>query len=129
MTLTKTIGVEIIMKRILKVLIAAVSLTVLLIGCKGKASEADIKAFLVSKEGTFGWQTASDPILLDFFKDGRMPIQGPDGEASMWEGKWSLTGDKLTMERTDLGKTETVTVKIEGENLILCYKTYTRYSP
>ncbi len=117
------------MKRITKVLIIAMSLLVLLVACKGKASEAEIKAFLVSKEGTFGWQATSDPILLDFLVDGRLVIQGPDGEATLWEGKWSVAGDKLTMERTDLGKTETAIVKIEGENLILGDKTYTRFAP
>jgi hypothetical protein len=117
------------MKRIVKVLIAVLSLSILFIGCKTKASEADIKAFLVNKEGTFGWQTTADNISLDFFPDGRLHIQGPDGEATMWEGKWSVAGDKLTVERTDLGKTETLQVKIDGENLILGDKSYTRYAP
>ncbi len=129
MTLVKSNGVEISMKRIIKVLIAVLSLSILVIGCKAKASEAEIKAFLVSKEGTFGWQTTADNISLDFFPDGRLHIQGPDGEATMWEGKWSVASNKLTMERTDLGKTETVQVKIDGENLILGDKTYTRYAP
>ena len=117
------------MKNIIKVLIAILGISVLLIGCKSKPSEAEIKAFLISKEGTFGWQSTPDPIILDFFADGRMPIQGPEGEATMWEGKWSLSGNKLTMERTDLGKTETVEVKIEGESLNLGGKIYNRYAP
>ncbi|MBP7281213.1 MAG: hypothetical protein KBA66_06545 [Leptospiraceae bacterium] len=117
------------MKKILQIIVTALCLSVLLIGCKKGASEADIKAFLVSKEGTYGWNTTADQIGLDFFQDGRLHIQGPDGEATMWEGKWSVTGDKLTMERTDLSKTETVPVKIDGEKLILGDKTYTRYAP
>ena len=118
------------MKRFLKFLVAVISLSILLIGCsKSKASEAEIKAFLVSKEGTFGWQTTEDKVSLDFFPDGRLHIQGPDGEATMWQGKWSLAGNTLTMERTDLEKTETVEVKIEGENLILGNTTYTRSAP
>jgi|GEM_PF-2336295 hypothetical protein len=118
------------MKRFLKFLVGVISLSVVLIGCSNpKASETEIKAFLVSKEGTFGWQTTADNISLDFFPDGRLHIQGPDGEATMWEGKWSVAGNKLTIDRTDLGKTETIQVKIEGENLILGDKTYTRYAP
>ncbi len=92
-------------------------------------SESELKAFLISKEGTFGWVTKSDSISLDFFQDGRLHIQGPDGEATMWEGKWSLQGDKLSMERPDMGKNITVTVKINGEELMLDQTVYTRYSP
>ena len=104
------------MKRFLKFLVAVISLSVVLIGCsKSKASEAEI--------------TTVDKVSLDFFPDGRLHIQGPDGEATMWQGKWSLAGNLLTMERTDLEKTETVEVKIEGENLILGNTTYTRSAP
>jgi hypothetical protein len=97
-----------------------------------KVSEADLKNFLFSKENTFGWQTKSDNLGLDFFKDGRLAVQGPEGESTMWEGKWSLAGDQLTMECKDCGSMkaqQTVTVKIDGENLILGDKTYTRYAP
>ncbi|MCU0444639.1 MAG: hypothetical protein MUE85_06935 [Microscillaceae bacterium] len=99
---------------------------------KPEVSEADLKNFMYSKEGTYGWQTTSDNLGIDFFKDGRLAVQGPGGESEMWVGKWSLTGDQLTMECKDCGKMkekETVTVKIEGENLILGSKTYTRYAP
>ena len=92
-------------------------------------SETDIKAFLYDKEGTYGWETKSDSISYDFFTDGRLHIQGPDGEATMWTGKWMLSGNQLTMESKDLKKKETLPVKIEGENLILGDKVYTRYAP
>ena len=89
-------------------------------------NEEEIRNFLHSTEGTYGWKTTSDDITFDFFKDGRLHIQGPDGEATMWEGKWSLAGDQLTMERADLNKTQTVTAKINGEKLMLDDKTYER---
>jgi hypothetical protein len=91
--------------------------------------EKKIRDFLMSKPGTFGWETKAEKISLDFFPDGRMHIQGPDGEATMWGGKWKLNGDQLTMERTDLGKTVVATAKIDGKNLVLGDRTYTRYVP
>ncbi len=93
------------------------------------ASEADIKAFLNSKEGTYGWQTTSSTNMLDFFADGRLHIQGPDGEATMWLGTWKIAGDKVTMVCQDIKLDETVSAKIDGEKLILGDKTYTRYKP
>jgi hypothetical protein len=117
------------MNKLIKILILFL-LTAILIDCGSKkSSEADIKAFLVSTEGTFGWKTSAEPIMLDFFPDGGLHIQGPDGEATMWTGKWSLKGSELTMQREDLGKEVTVGVKIDGENLILGDKTYTRVKP
>lgn len=98
-------------------------------------SEQDLKAFLYSKEGTYGWRIGADltnDYLLDFFKDGRLAVQGPDGEATMWEGKWNLAGDQLTLECKDCGKMkakETLTAKIDGEKLVLGDKVYTRYAP
>lgn len=94
-----------------------------------KKSEEDIKNFLYDVEGQYGWKTTSDSISFDFFKDGRLHIQGPDGEATMWEGSWTLKGDQLTMERIDIGKIETVRVKMDKEKLILGDKTYVRYKP
>lgn len=86
-----------------------------------------LKTFLYDTEGTYGWQTTADNISLDFIPDGRLHIQGPDGEATLWEGTWSLQGDQLTMDRKDLGKTETVTAKQDGEKLVLGERVYTRY--
>lgn len=91
--------------------------------------EKKIREFMMSKPGTFGWETKAENISLDFFPDGRMHIQGPDGEATMWGGKWRLSGDQLTMERTDLGKTVVATARIDGKNLVIGDRVYTRYVP
>ena len=94
-----------------------------------KKTEEKIKLFLISTDNTYGWETNSNDISLDFIKDGRLHIQGPDGESTMWQGKWSLKSDKLTMERPDLEKNISVTVKINGENLLLDNIIYKRYKP
>jgi len=91
-----------------------------------KLSETEIRTFLKSTQGTYGWETESDKIMMDFFDDGRLALQGPDGEATMWEGTWSLSGDQLRMQCKEINKDETVTVKIEGGNLVLGIKTYKR---
>ena len=90
-------------------------------------SEADLKAFLHSKEGTYGWRTSSDSIMYDFFKDGRLHIQGPDGEATMWEGKWELKGNQLTMTSDEKKMNETHAIQMKGDTLMLGDKVYTRY--
>lgn len=101
--------------------------------CGGKKelqpSEDRIRAFLTDIKDTYGWKTDADQISLDFFPDGRLHIQGPDGEATMWTGSWKLSGSTLTMQRADLEKEISETVKIDGEKLILGGKTYIRYKP
>jgi hypothetical protein len=92
-------------------------------------SEAELKSFLFSKEGTYGWQTTADSIMFDFFKDGRLHIQGPDGEATMWEGKWELKGNQLTMISEEKKINETKSIQMKGDTLVLGDKTYTRYTP
>lgn len=94
-----------------------------------KVSEADLKAFLHSKEGTYGWETKSDDISYDFFVDGRLAIQGPDGESTMWEGTWTVKGDQVHLVCADRNQDETLTAKIDGEKLVLGNKVYTRYQP
>jgi hypothetical protein len=94
-----------------------------------KKIEEKIKLFIISTDNTYGWETNSNDISLDFIKDGRLHIQGPDGESTMWQGKWSLKSDKLTMVRPDLEKNISVTVKINGENLLLDNIIYKRYKP
>lgn len=89
--------------------------------------EGKLRTFLHSVKNTYGWQTGSDEIMLDFFEDGRLAIQGADGEAAMWEGTWDLMGDQLTMKRPDLNKTITVTAEKNGNKLILDGVEYTRY--
>lgn len=91
------------------------------------ASESDFKAFLHSKEGTYGWKTDADSIMYDFFKDGRLHIQGPDGEATMWEGKWELKGNQLTMISDEKKMNETKIIQMKGDTLMLGDKVYTRY--
>ena len=87
----------------------------------------DLKAFMMDTQGAYGWERDGDPISLDFFPDGRLHIQGDDGEATMWEGTWSLSGDQLTMDRPDLGKKITVTAKVVGDNLEIDGNLYRRY--
>lgn len=91
-----------------------------------KEEEKKIRNFLYTAPGTFGWKTKSENIMLDFFRDGRLHIQGPDGEMTLWSGKWSVSGDQVTMVRPDLKKTLKVTAKIEGKNIRLGDKLYTR---
>lgn len=95
---------------------------------EANAAEDELRKFLISTEGTYGWETKSDNISLDFFEDGRLHIQGPDGEATMWEGSWKLKGKRLTMERPDLKTTETESANKDGENLVIGTKVYTRYT-
>ena len=102
--------------------------TVLAFG-QNKSEEQKIKSFLISKPQTYGWETKSNDISLDFFKDGRLHIQGPDGESTMWEGSWKVIGDKLTMRRPDLEKTITVKIIMNGEKLMLDSLVYTRSKP
>jgi len=90
-------------------------------------TKPNLKNFLYSTKGTYGWQPVKGTIMYDFFKDGRLSVQGPDGEATMWEGKWSLNGDKLTISYDK--KTSTVTAAIDGNDLLLDGQRYHRYKP
>ena len=92
-----------------------------------KVLEDELRSFLISTEGTYGWETKTDKISLDFFEDGRLHIQGPDGEATMWEGSWKLEGIRLTMVRPDLETTETESVSKDGDKLMIGVVEYTRY--
>ena len=92
-----------------------------------KIKETELWEFLISTEGTYGWETKTDKISLDFFEDGRLHIQGPDGEATMWEGSWKLKGDRLSMVRPDLKSTETESVSRNGDKLMIGAVEYTRY--
>lgn len=85
--------------------------------------------FLHSTPGTYGWWVPGKPTELtyDFFPDGRLHIQGPDGEATMWEGRWTLKGDQLTLNNTTLKKSKTVTAVISGQRLLLNGVPYERY--
>jgi hypothetical protein len=99
-------------------------------GAPVRPEPAGLRAFLLSEPGTYGWQTSADSIMLDFLADGRLHIQGPDGEASMWEGRWRLQEDgRLTLFRADLGREQTLPVAREGERLRLGDRLYDRYRP
>ncbi len=91
--------------------------------------EIKLKAFLMSPEGTCGWETKNDKITFDFLKDGNLNIQKSKGKGGEWDGTWKLKGHELTLFRPDLKKAQTDTVKMEGDKLILGHKTYTRYKP
>ncbi len=144
------------MQKLIKVVFLALFPAVLLMGCgeneekkseqeatqtesndaadaeEAQVSEEVLRAFLHSKEGTYGWNTTSDELGLDFFKDGRLHVQGPDGEATMWLGTWSLQGNQLTMQCEECGSMpskQTFPIKIDGEKLLIGDKVYTRYAP
>ena len=68
-------------------------------------------------------------LSYDFFPDGRLHIQGSEGEASMWEGKWELKGDQLTLINTTSKTKKTVSASISGNELLLDGKAYRRYRP
>jgi hypothetical protein len=93
------------------------------------AEDGALRKFLHSVEGTYGWSPVKGTISYDFFPDGRLHIQGPDGEATMWEGTWKLKGDQLTITNSDKKTTKTVTAKIDGKDLLLDDQRYKRYRP
>jgi hypothetical protein len=91
-----------------------------------KLNEDELKLFLYSIEGTYGWATKSNNITFDFFTDGRLHIQGPDGEATMWQGSWKLKQDQLTLDRVDLNRLVTYKMAILSDTLLLDTTVYTR---
>ena len=92
-----------------------------------KKETASLKKFLLSPEGTYGWAPVKGTITYDFFPDGRLHIQGPDGEATMWEGKWTLAEDQLTLVNSDKKTKKTVTAARDGKDLLLDGQRYRRY--
>ena len=89
----------------------------------------DLRAFLFSTPNTYGWQPVKGEISYTFLKDGRLVVQGSDGEATLWEGKWTLAGDQVTLKIPALKTLKTVTVARVGDELILDGLRYRRYSP
>ncbi len=85
-------------------------------------SEAEARAFLMKPE--YGWVQQGEQFYIAFFPDGRLSIQGDDGEATMWEGTWKLNGNKVTMICQDINMNETHEVKKDGHTLILGNKKY-----
>jgi hypothetical protein len=92
-------------------------------------SESELRQFLYSKPNTYGWQPVEGNISYDFFKDGRLHVQGPDGEATMWQGTWRLKGDQVTLKVPDPKTNKTFTVTIDGDDLLLDDLRYHRYTP
>ena len=91
--------------------------------------EAALRKFLLDPEGVYGWDPEKGKLNYDFFPDGRLHIQGPDGEATMWEGKWKLVGDQLTIISPQQKVKKTVTARREGEALVLDGVRYHRSKP
>lgn len=92
-------------------------------------TSGSLKTFLASTEGTYGWAPVAGGLSYDFFTDGRLHIQGSDGEATMWEGTWRLEGDHLTLVNKSQKTTRVVTAAKQNEDLILDGKKYHRYRP
>ncbi len=92
-------------------------------------SETETRQFLYSTPNTYGWQPVKGDNSYDFFKDGRLHVQGKDGEATMWEGTWKLKGDQLTLKIPALKINRTYTVSMDGKILLLDSQRYRRYAP
>lgn len=92
-------------------------------------TESETRQFLYSAPNTYGWQPVEGGLSYDFFKDGRLHVQGSDGEATMWEGTWKLKGNQVTLIIPDLKTKKTVTVGIDGDDLLLDGQRYRRYQP
>lgn len=95
---------------------------------KSMSTDAELKALVVSTPGTYGWETAGGKVSYDFFPTGKVHIQGPDGEATMWEGDWSIVDGKLTVKADSL-PTETFTIDHQGDSLLLNGNVWNRYKP
>lgn len=89
-------------------------------------SESDVRQFLYGTPNTYGWQPVEGEISYDFFQDGRLHVQGSDGEATMWEGTWRLKGNQVTIKIPALKTNKTYTVTIDGDDLLLDDQRYHR---
>lgn len=112
-------------------IVAALLAGLLLFEMSGFAAEADagLRKFLYDVEGAYGWKPVKGGVTYDFFTDGRLSVQGNDGEATMWEGTWKLKGDRLVLKVPALKIDRTVIVSIEGNDLLLGADRYTRDRP
>lgn len=113
----------------MKTTLALLALLFLLPGLTMAQSEPELRKFLYSTPETYGWQPVKGDISYDFFKDGRLHVQGPDGEATMWEGTWKLKGDQLTLVVPAKKTNKTYTASIDGKDLLLDGNRYKRYKP
>jgi len=78
-------------------------------------SEA-LKTFIMAPQ--YGWKKADADYFYSFMTDGRLHIQGADGEATMWEGTWSLEGDMLTITHPE-EPVKVVKIYAEGADLMI----------
>jgi len=108
--------------------VAMCALAVFLVSAGEAAAQSgsSLRGFLYSAPNTYGWQPAAGGNSYDFFKDGRLHVQGADGEATMWEGSWKLKGDQLTIKIPALKVNKTVTVSVAGDALVLDGDRYDR---
>jgi len=91
--------------------------------------ESVLRQFLYSTPNTYGWQPVKGDVTYDFFKDGRLHVQGPDGEATMWAGTWKLNGNQVTLKIPDLKTNKTFKVTIDSGDLLLDGHRYRRCAP
>jgi len=103
-------------------------------------SEEELELFLTGDEEQGyrnAWKTDSKdfeldmPIMYGFMTDGRLHVQGPDGEATMWSGKWYINADGLNIQYeyvSPIGEVKdinfTVVAKTTDQYLILDNSVY-----
>lgn len=90
------------------------------------SNDAELRAFAHSVEGTYGWQSPGK-LSYDFFTDGRLHIQGSEGESTMWEGTWTLAHGKAKLVSDAPGHPKEVTISRAGDTLVIDGVPYTRY--
>jgi len=81
----------------------------------GTHEGVDLYSFITGAEQ--GWTAVDFVYFFTFMEDGRVHIQGEDGEATMWEGTWTLDGDELTAVTDEF--TQTYIIQADGEFLII----------
>ncbi len=81
----------------------------------GTHEGVDLYSFITGADQ--GWTAVDFVYFFTFMEDGRIHIQGADGEATMWGGTWTLDGDELTAVTDEF--TTTYILKADGEFLII----------
>ena len=82
----------------------------------GTHEGVDLYSFIIN-DGK-GWDGIDIVYYFSFMEDGRIFGQGDDGEASMWEGNWTLDGDILTVT-SDGDLIATYQLEADGEYLLI----------
>lgn len=91
---------------------------------KNKSTE-DLASFIVEPE--YGWKQADKDYFLAFMSDGRVAIEDDEGEATMWEGTWSLEGKTLTIKSEEFGE-QVYTIEKKGQDLYLNDDKFLKYT-